>query len=216
MLGEMMRTEVERRRVELAFLTLIFAAIPGVYALQLASADAASVSTRLGTARELASLLGLALAITAVRWGMGAWATERRGRWVYTLSLPVGRLRLFALRYLAALAWLAVPALVLAAVAYAAAAALRLPPGMYAYPGHFVAWNAVFAWILFTAGFVAAGGSAHPWRWIILPVVATFGLMIAATTTRVAAPLAPAAMWLVDAPGSPFRFLVESPDLVGY
>src|SRR3954471_13672092 len=100
MLGEMMRTEVERRRVELAFLTLLFAALPGVYALQLAGADAASVGTRLGTAREVASLLCLPLAITAVRWGMGAWATERRGRWVYTLSLPVGRRRLFALRYL--------------------------------------------------------------------------------------------------------------------
>lgn len=217
MLGEMMRTEVERRRVELAFLTLIFAAVPGAYALQLASADAASVADRLGAAREIASLLGLALAITTVRWGMGAWATERRGRWVYTLSLPVGRLRLFALRYLAALAWLAVPALVLAAVAYAAAAALRLPPGMYVYPGHFVAWNAASAWIFFTAGFVAAGGSAHPWRWIIVPVVGAFGMMIAATEIRVAAPLAPAAMWMIDAHGSPFRFfLAESPDLVGY
>jgi hypothetical protein len=215
MLGEMMRTEFERRRGELAFLTLIFAALPGVYALLLALTDPGDEGTRLGIARQLASLLGLALAITAVRWGIGAWAAERRGRWVYTLSLPVARLRLFALRYLAALAWLAAAALALAAVSYAAAAVLRLPPGMYAYPGHFVAWTAIFAWVLFTAGFVAAGASARPWRWLILPLVATILFMIF-SETRWGAPLTPVAQSMVDGQASPFRFLVESPDLVGY
>ena len=213
MLGEMMRTEVERRRVELAFVTLLFAALPGVYALQLAAADAASVGKGLGIARQVASLLTLPLAITAVRWGMGAWATERRGRWVYTLSLPVGRRRLFALRYLAALAWLAVPLLAMAAVSYVAAVALRLPPGLYVYPGHLVAWTAAFAWVLFTAGFVAGGATAHPWRWIVVPVVATILVLIAG---RWGPPLAPVTRWMVDGHDTPFRFLVESPDLVGY
>ena len=216
MLGEMMRTEVERRRGELAFLALLFAALPGVYLLQLALADAGKEGARLQMARWMASLLTLALAAAAAHWGIGAWATERRGRWVYTLSLSFALLRLFALRYVAALAGLAAAALGLAALSYAAAAALRLPPGMYVYPGHFVAWTAALAWVLFTAGFVAAGGTAHPWRWIILPVVAALGFMLAATETRWGAPLAPAALWMVDGHGSPLRFLVESPDLVGY
>jgi hypothetical protein len=215
MLGEMMRTEFERRRVELAFLTLIFAALPGVYALKLAGADAASVGARLGSASTVVSLLGWPLTIVAVRWGMGAWATERRGRWVYTLSLPVGRLRLFALRYLAALAWLAVPALALTAVSYAGAAALRLPPGLYAYPGHFVAWNAICAWFLFTAGFVAGYASAHPWRWIVVPVVATILFLIVADS-RWGAPLAPVTTWMAEGKTSLLLFFVESPDLVGY
>jgi hypothetical protein len=215
MLGEMLRTEVERRRVELAFLTLLFVATPGIYALQLAAADAASAGARLGSARQLASLLGIPLMIVAVRWGMGAWATERRGRWVYTLSLPVGRRRLFALRYLAALVWLAVPLLAVAAVSYAAAAALRLPPGLYAYPGQFVAWTVTFAWFLFTAGFVAAGASAHPWRWIVVPLVAVV-LFIAAGETSWGAPLNRVALWMFDSPASPVLFFIETPELIGY
>jgi hypothetical protein len=216
MLGEMMRTEFERRRGELAFLTLLFAVLPGVYLLQLALAAPGTEGERLASARWVASLLTLALAIAAVHWGIGAWATERRGGWVYTLSLPVARLRLFALRYLASLAAFGVAALGLTAVSYAAAAALRLPAGMYVYPGHFIAWTAMLAWVLFTAGFVAGGGTAHPWRWIVLPVVALVTLLIVGSSTRVGAPLAPAALWMIDNPLGPFRFLVESPDLVGY
>jgi len=215
MLGEMLRTEVERRRVELAFLTLLLVATPGIYALQLAGADAASAGARLGSARQTAGLLGIPLMIVAVRWGMGAWATERRGRWVYTLSLPVGRRRLFALRYLAALAWLAVPLLAVAVVSYAAAAALRLPPGLYAYPGHFVAWTAAFAWILFTAGFVAAGASAHPWRWIVVPLLVVI-LFIAASETSWGAPLNRVAVWMFDSPASPLLFFIETPELIAY
>jgi hypothetical protein len=215
MLGEMLRTEVERRRVELAFLTLLLVATPGIYALQLAAADAASAGARLGSARQTAALLGIPLMIVAVRWGMGAWATERRGRWVYTLSLPVGRRRLFALRYLAALAWLTLPLLSVAAVSYAAAATLHLPPGLYAYPGPFAAWTAAFTWILFTAGFVAAGASAHPWRWILVPVVAIV-VFVAAGETSWGAPLNRVALWMFDSPASPVLFFVETPEPIGY
>jgi hypothetical protein len=110
-------------------------------------------------------LVGTVLAVWGVPlvWGGGAWKDEHRGGWVYALSLPVGRVRHFAYRYLAGLAWLLVPLAAMALCAYALAAFAQLPRGVYAYPGAFTAWACVTGWMLYSVMFVLGARFERPW-----------------------------------------------------
>lgn len=101
----------------------------------------------------LAGVLGLVLAVTA-------WGPDHRGRHVYALSLPVARWRYAFLRYAAGLALLAIPVIALWVSTLIAAASVKLPVGLTAYPTALsarFALAAVVAYSLFSA--VAAGTS---------------------------------------------------------
>jgi len=173
MLAELIRAEGERRRGGVLLMLGVFLAIPFGYAAALPGGvsdvelDAMGGFARLGL---------LAVVAAAAVWGAQVWAPERKGRWVYALSLPVGRVRLFALRYAAGLAWLALAVAALAAASYAVAATAQLPRFVYAYPGAFTAWVAAASWLAYTAAFVSAARWEQPGRAMLLVLLVLFFL----------------------------------------
>ena len=174
MLAELIRAEGERRAVGVLLMLMVFLAIPLRYA---AAVSAGLSDVELATAESFARMVLLAVVVTAAVWGAQVWAPERKGRWVYALSLPVGRVRLFALRYAAGLAWLALAVAVLAAASYAVAATAHLPRFVYAYPGSFTAWVAAASWLVYTAAFVAAARWENPGRATLLVLLALYLLL---------------------------------------
>lgn len=190
MLMEMIGAEWARRRAQLGVIVALYLSLPLAPLLMLG--DGAPGAGAI--AGIVHGYLALGLLVAAATWGSGTWAPERKGRWVYFLSLPVERTRLFALRYLAGLFWLALAVAALAAAAWwaGAAAAPRLPPGSYAYPGPLAAWAATASWLLYTAGFVVAARWNHPGRILLAPVVVLvlcFVLAIAGVAQPVTGPV---------------------------
>jgi hypothetical protein len=157
----MLAAEWGRRRSVILLLTAASLLVPVVAYAGLAA------SARDGSGDRVADLrlLGMVLAVWAVPlvWGGGAWKDEHRGRWVYALALPIGRVRHFALRYLAGLAWLLLPLAAMCLSARALAAFVQLPRGMYAYPGAFALWACMTGWLLYTVMFVLAARFERPW-----------------------------------------------------
>jgi hypothetical protein len=101
----------------------------------------------------LAGILGMVLAITA-------WGPDHRGRHVYALSLPIPRWQYALLRYAAGLTLLAIPVFALWVSALIAAAMVKLPVGLTAYPTALsarFALAAIMAYSMFSA--VSAGTS---------------------------------------------------------
>ena len=124
----------------------------------------------------------------------GAWTDERRGNWIYALSLPLSRVQLFALRYLAGLAWLAVPLALLGVSAAAVSGAAVLPVGVYAYPGAFFRWAALVSWFLYTLMFVVSARFERPW----MAMLAVAGV-VAGVSTLVNFGVFPLITGMVDA-----------------
>ena len=209
MLAELLRAEGERRRGALAALGVLALAVPGVYLARLGEAPA-DFGAQLEAAQRLSTGLGLVLALAAMVWGVGVWTPERRGRWVYALSLPVERERLFALRYAAGLAWLAAVVGVLVVTSYGVAAALSLPPGVYGYPGAAAAWAVLACWLAYSLGFVAGARFAQPE--LVLPL-AFLVLFVALPLLLFRAFQATAG---VATAYTPLRLLAEAAPLVGY
>ena len=160
MLREMIRAEWARRRVWWMVMLVVYLALPLDYALALGGGAG---DGGLEAARGTAGALMAATVLAAAVWGSGVWGPEQRGRWTYTLALPVSRMRLFALRYLAGAGWLALAVLALALAAYLLAATAQLPRLWFAYPGPFVAWTALASWLAYSAGF-ALGARADDSR----------------------------------------------------
>ncbi|HKP75878.1 MAG TPA: hypothetical protein VJT67_10075 [Longimicrobiaceae bacterium] len=174
MLAELIRAEWDRRAAWVLLMLGLFLAIPLRYAM---AASAGLDDVQLMAAEGFARLALLVVVVAAAAWGAQVWAPERKGRWVYALSLPVGRVRLFGLRYVAGLAWLALAVAVLAAASYAVAATAPLPRFIYAYPGPFTAWVAAVSWLAYTAGFVASARWEHPGRATLLVVLILYVLL---------------------------------------
>ncbi|HEX8694267.1 MAG TPA: hypothetical protein VF746_17735 [Longimicrobium sp.] len=176
MLREMIGAERERRAVPLVLLTLLYLAIPGVYLVGLGGGAGKVMAGGALTA----GLLSLAAMPAAAGWGVGAWHPERRGGWAYALSLPVSRRRYFAMRYLAGLAWLAVPVGAAGLLAGGIALSGALPAGLYAYPLPFLTWAALASWFLYSAGFVASARFERPWLALALAAAACWVWMMVA------------------------------------
>ena len=211
MLMEMIGAEWARRRAQLGVIVALYLSLPLLPVLVLGDGAPGEA----GFAGLVHGYLALGVLVASASWGSGVWAPERKGRWVYYLSLPVERWRLFALRYLAGLFWLALAVAVLAAAAWAAGAAAELPPGLYAYPGPLAAWAALASWLLYTAGFVVAARWSHPGRVLLAPV-ALLVLALVLATAGVAQPvMGPVMEALLLGPFTPLPALY-SPLLIGY
>lgn len=169
MIREFLSVEWERRRGLLLLVTGLYAAVPLMYLATLGGAarpgtGGAQTVLRVDPLQLTALALVGAILLSALAWGGTSWRDERRGGWVYALSLPIQRTHLFALRYLAGLAWLGLPLLALTALSFVAAAVATVPVGMYAYPGSFSSWVVLVSWFLYTLAFVLSARFEHPWR----------------------------------------------------
>lgn len=216
MLGEFVRLEWERRRGTLLAYTAVAALVPVVWFVSVGlGGRRGDLQSGLFTAEVTGILLVAALWIAAMLWGSGAWRDERRGDWVYALALPLSRVHLFAMRYLAGLVWLLVPVAVLGASATVVAGLAALPAGMYAYPAAFTRAAAVAMWLLYTAMFVLAARFERPWVIVSFAALAyvlfnlSFSLGTFPTLARVAEAVNHGAL-------SPLRPLRESPSLFGF
>jgi hypothetical protein len=213
MLMEMIGAEWARRRAQLGATVAMYVLLPLASALVFLRPRGGSM--------ELASLahasFRVALLVMAATWGAGVWAPEWKGRWVYFLSLPVDRARLFALRYLAGLVWLALPVGALAATAWWAAAVVgpRLPNGVYAYPGPLSAWAVLATWFVYTAGFVLAARWEHPMRIALVPISAV-ALFLVLATAGVAPGVAGPALEEMFFGGFTPLAVFSVPSLIGY
>lgn len=174
LLREFVRLDWERRRLVLLLAAAVYGLIPVAALVLLGSAARRRPDsiTGLMVSQNAGVLLMGVVCLGALAWGAGTWADERRGSWIYALSLPISRVQLFALRYLAGLVWLAVPLLLLGLSAAAVAAAAELPTGVYAYPGAFFRWAALSCWLLYTLMFVLSARAERPWVVLVLVVVA--------------------------------------------
>jgi hypothetical protein len=161
MVLELIRAEWDRRRLPFLLLLAVWLAVPLRYVAALSGGVTADEVTRAAGSLWIAPWL---MVFAAAAWGSGAWAPERKGRWAWFLALSVDRVRLFALRYAAGLAWMAAAVGALVAASYAVAAAAALPFQVFAYPGAFAAWALVAGWTAYTAGFLAGARWEHPGR----------------------------------------------------
>jgi hypothetical protein len=169
LLREFVRVDWERRRGLLLLTSAAFTLMPVVALALLASgrrrADGISGLQLSQTAGVL--LMG-AICLGSLAWGAGTWADERRGSWIYGLSLPLSRVQLFGLRYAAGLVWLAVPLILLGMSSALVARVPELPAGVYAYPGAFFRWAALTSWFLYTLMFVLSARFERPWASLLL------------------------------------------------
>jgi hypothetical protein len=180
-LREYLRLEWERRRGALLLVAAVCFLVPVISFVTAGwgGARADELKSGLLDSEARGTLLLGALWVAALAWGAGAWRDERRGGWVYSLSLPVGRVQLFGLRYLSGLVWLALPLAVLGITAAVVAALADLPPGVYAYPGAFFRWCALTMWLMYTGMFVLAASVERPWTWVLGGAVAFVALNVA-------------------------------------
>lgn len=209
MVLEMIRAEWERRRAVLAGMVALYLALPALNVYSLAGAGP-EFGEQLRDVRDLSAPVITALAAAALAWGMGSWAAERKGRWVYALSLPVERTRLFAAKYAAALLCLAAPVGALWTGSQLAALAVERPAGVYAYPGAVTVWVGLFTWFLFTAGFFLAAAFDRPGRALAIPAALLVALMVA-TGAGWLPVVERAADLVVESPASPFRLADPDP-----
>jgi ABC-type transport system involved in multi-copper enzyme maturation permease subunit len=169
LLREFVRVDWERRRGVLLLTSAAFALVPVIALALLASGRRRADGMNGVVLSQNAGVLMMGVVcLGALAWGAGTWADERRGSWIYGLSLPLSRVHLFGLRYAAGLAWLAVPLALLGASAAVVAAAATLPAGVYAYPGGFFRWAALTSWFLYTLMFVLSARFERPWASLLI------------------------------------------------
>lgn len=184
-------------RQALAFLCLLAFALPLVTLR--AAADAGGIGRwevlRLLSALQsygmfyplLAGLCGLLLAFTA-------WQSDRRGRHVYALALPIERWRYVLLRFGAGLVLLAGPVLLVWLGALVAVARITLPQGLHGYPTLLALRFALATVVSFACFFSVVAGSSRTAAWIlgILGLVILLGMVVQALTG-----LNPV-LWIID------------------
>lgn len=156
MIREFLFTEWQRRRLTLLMVSTVYGLVPLIALMSLHGGRAGRAREAIVQSQSTGTVLLACICLGAAVWGGGSWTDERRASWVYALSLPLGRVQLFALRYLAGLLWLLVPVATLGLLAYFAAHAVDLPAGVYAYPGAFVRWALLISWLLYSLTFVLA------------------------------------------------------------
>ena len=216
LLREFVRVDWERRRGILLLTTAVFGLVPVVALALLGSGRRRSDSVSgLVLSQNAGVLLMGVVCLGALAWGAGTWADERRGNWIYALSLPLSRVHLFAMRYLAGLLWLLIPLVVLGISAAAVARAAQLPPGVYAYPGAFFRWVAVTSCFLYTLMFVLAARFERPWAALLLAGF-TLMMMVVLVNLGVFPVLSGVVEAMVFGSASPLRLLVDGLSLFGF
>lgn len=216
LLREFVRVDWERRRGILLLTTAAFGLVP-VVALALLGAERRRSDGVSGIAlsQNAGALLVVVICLCALAWGAGTWADERRGSWIYALSLPLSRVHLFAMRYLAGLLWLVIPLAVLGVSAAVVAHAAELPPGTYAYPGAFFRWVALTTCFLYTLMFVLSARFERPWAALLMA-----GFTLLAMLILVNFGLFPMLGGVVEAvvfgSASPFRLMLDGLSLFGF
>jgi ABC-type transport system involved in multi-copper enzyme maturation permease subunit len=214
LLREFVRMDWERRRTVLLLTSLVFALIP-VVAVALLGRRRTDGVTGLIVSQNAGVLLAGLVCAGALAWGAGTWADERRGSWIYALSLPLSRVHLFAMRYVAGLVWLAVPLLLLGLSAAAVSRVAELPAGVYAYPGAFFRWAALTGWFLYTLMFVVSARFERPWASLLLVFVVGMAMVILVNFG-----VFPVLSGVVDAMifgrASPFRLITDGLPLFGF
>ena len=215
LLREFVRVDWERRRSVLLLTAAVFALLPVLSWALLGSAGRRPESVTGVLLSQTTSVLGMfVLCLGALAWGAGAWTDERRGQWIYALSLPLSRVHLFALRYLAGLLWLALPLLLLGITTAAVAGAAELPAGVYAYPGAFFRWAALACGFLYTLMFVVAARFERPWA-VLLGAMVVLALLATLVNLGVFPQLNGVVEAVVMGRASPLRPLVEAQPLFG-
>jgi ABC-type transport system involved in multi-copper enzyme maturation permease subunit len=216
LLREFVRVDWERRRGILLLTTAAFGLVPVVALALLGSgrwrADSAS---GLIVSQNASVLLMGVICMGALAWGAGTWADERRGNWIYALSLPLSRVHLFAMRYLAGLLWLLVPLVLLGISTAAVARAAELPAGVYAYPGAFFRWAALTTCFLYTLMFVLSARFERPWAALLLSGF-TLMMMVVLVSLGVFPVLSGVLEAVVFGSASPLRLLVDALPLFGF
>jgi hypothetical protein len=179
LLREFVRVDWERRRGILLLTTAAFGLVPVIALALLGSGRRRSDSVSgLVLSQNAGVLLLGVVCLGALAWGAGTWADERRGHWIYALSLPLSRVHLFAMRYLAGLLWLVIPLFALGISAAAVARVAELPPGVYAYPGAFFRWAALTSCFLYTLMFVLSARFERPWGALLMAGFTVMGMVI--------------------------------------
>jgi hypothetical protein len=124
-------------RLALVVLAVLGFAVPLVsvfYGADLDGAAQGRVGEWLTAADRVAQVLPYLALLVGVLIGVLTWSPDIAGRHVYALTLPVSRPYFVTLRFLAGATLSLVPAVALALGAAIAALAVRLPPGIHAYP----------------------------------------------------------------------------------
>lgn len=217
LLREFVRVDWERRRGVLLLTSAVFALTPLMAVAMLGpSARRRTESvTGLLLSQSTGVLLMGVVCLGALAWGAGTWADERRGNWIYALSLPLSRVQLFAMRYVAGLVWLAVPLLLLGVSAAVAARAAELPAGVYAYPGAFFRWAAVTCCFLYTLMFVVSARFERPWAALMLAVFVV-AMMSILVSFGIFPLLSVAVEAVIFGSASPIRPLLDGHPLFGF
>lgn len=217
LLREFVRVEWERRRAMLLLTTAVFGLVPVISLMVLGAAGRrrSQSATSLLLSQNVGVMLMGAICLAALAWGASAWADERRGSWIYALSLPVSRVQLFALRYLAGLVWLVPPLVLLGVSAAVASSAAVLPAGVYAYPGPFFRWAVLVSWFLYTLMFVVSARFERPWMAVMIAIAALVGVSLLVNFGTF-----PLITGIVDAimfgRASPIRLLADGYPLFGF
>lgn len=124
-------------RLALVVLAVVGFAIPLAsvfYGADLDGTAQGRVGEWLTAADRVAQVLPYFALLAGVLVGVMAWTPDIAGKHVYALSLPVPRPYFVTLRFLAGATLSLVPAVAVALGAAIAALAVRLPPGIHAYP----------------------------------------------------------------------------------
>jgi ABC-type transport system involved in multi-copper enzyme maturation permease subunit len=216
LLREFVRVDWERRRGILLLTTAAFGLVPVIALALLGSGRRRSDSVSgLILSQNAGVLLLFVVCMGALAWGAGTWADERRGHWIYALSLPLSRVHLFAMRYLAGLLWLLIPLVVLGVSAAAVARVAELPPGVYAYPGAFFRWAALTSCFLYTLMFVLSARFERPWGALLLSAF-TMMAMVILVNFGVFPLMSVVVEAVVFGSASPLRLLADGLPLFGF
>jgi hypothetical protein len=124
-------------RLAIAVLSVVAFALPLVsvfYGGDIATTGRGSLGEWLAVADRVAGALPYFAVLVGVLLGILAWSPDLAGRHVYALTLPLRRAMFVALRFGAGLVLALVPSAALAAGSAIASLAVRLPPGVRAYP----------------------------------------------------------------------------------
>jgi hypothetical protein len=124
-------------RLALAVLSVLAFALPLIsvfYGSDIATTGRAALGEWLIVTDRVAQVLPFFAVLVGALLGILAWSPDLAGRHVYALSLPVPRAVFVSLRFGAGTVLALIPSAALAAGAAIASMAVRLPPGVRAYP----------------------------------------------------------------------------------
>ena len=178
----------------------IVAAAVAVAALPVVSVGRIWPSSADGLATFLAQLdlwslfYPLTAAVVGIVMGNVIWRSDRRGGFVYALTLPVARWRYVGLQFVAGLVWLAAISAALWLVALVTVATIDLPSTLRSYPSALAVKFFLASLSVFTAAFALASMPERvrriAGRTLALVVVAQLLLLLLGKGPNLVAPVA--------------------------